>query len=109
VREYPTEEVRARVRERLTDHARGRWGLAGVDVKFRGAVAHVEGRLHGGAYFRLCLLRFRGDPDVWGFEVNHFEHGGHEEVTLPDGALVGSPEQVFDLACELNFTDPDDD
>jgi hypothetical protein len=108
VGEYPTDAIQRLVRVRLTDHGRAHRAMAGVDVRFRGAVAHVEGRLAIGGRSPLRRRRFRGDPDLRGYEVDHLDLREHRAPPLPGGGLVGTPEEILDLAREVNFADRDD-
>ncbi|WP_180903601.1 hypothetical protein [Nonomuraea indica] len=104
---YPTEETRQHLRRRLNDHARSRRQVAGIDVSFRGEFAHIVARLHGGAYARLCRLRFTGCPDVWGLALYLPDEGLYQDSLLPDGSSAGSPEDALDRACAFQFADPD--
>ncbi|MGW0483079.1 hypothetical protein [Nonomuraea sp. NPDC003214] len=105
--ENPFESMKHHLRQRLHDHARSRWQLSGIDVRFRGRFAYVEARLHGGAYARLCRLRFDGPPHTWGFAIRLPDEGIYQDSLVPSGYPAGSPEEALDYACAFLFADPD--
>lgn len=102
----PPEEMRQHLRQRLNDHARSRWQVAGIDVRFRGELAYIEARLQGGAYARLCRLHFTGLPDTWGLALYLPDEDRYQDSLLPDGSSSGSPEDALDYACAFQFTVP---
>ncbi len=103
----PPESMKRHLRQRLNDHARSRWQLSGIDVRFRGGFAYVEARMHGGAYAPLCRLRFDGLLDTWGFAIYLPGGGTYQDSLLPSGYPSGSPEEALDCACAFHFADPD--
>ncbi len=105
--ENPPESMKHHLRQHLNEHARSRWQLSGIDVRFRGRFAYVEARLHGGAYARLCRLRFDGPLHTWGFAIYLPDEGIYQDSLLPSGYSSGSPEEALDCACAFHFADPD--
>jgi hypothetical protein len=103
----PPEEIRQYLRQRLNDHARSQWQVVGIDARFRGEFAYITARLRGGAYARLCRLRFTGLPHTWGFALYLPEEDLYQDSFLPDGSPSGSPEEALDCACAFQFADPD--
>ncbi|MFF0868461.1 hypothetical protein ACFYUV_42355 [Nonomuraea sp. NPDC003560] len=103
----PPESVKRHLRQRLNDHARSRWQVSGIDVRFRGEFAYVEARLQGGAYARLCRLRFEGLPHTWAFALYLPSDDIYQNSPLPSGHLSGSPEEALDCACAFHFADPE--
>ncbi|MGP8303613.1 hypothetical protein ACTPOK_38010 [Streptomyces inhibens] len=103
----PPESMKDNLRQRLDEHSRTRWQLSGVNVRFRGTFAYVEGRLPGGAYVPLCRLRFGGVLHSWGFAIYLASKGTYHDSLLPSGLPVGSPEEAFDCACGLYLSGPD--
>ena len=69
-----------------------RWpALAGVEVRFRGQFAYVDGRLPDGEVLPLCRLRYGGSASRWGFAIYRASHDDYEDTFLPSGATAGSP------------------
>ena len=53
--------------QRLRARQRERWPpLAGVQARFRGPFAHVDGGLSAGELLPLCRLRYAGSASLWG-------------------------------------------
>jgi hypothetical protein len=66
----PPASTKTSLGQRVSSHARSRWpALAGVQVRFRGQFAYIDGRLPDGEILRLCRLRYAGSASVWGFAI----------------------------------------
>jgi hypothetical protein len=92
---------------RLRQHARTRWpALAGVEVRFRGAFAYIDGHATDGTTLKLCRLRYSGSASTWGFALYRASHDDYQDSLLPNGTPAGSPEQALDCACGLYLNDP---
>ena len=64
------ESTKTSLGQRLRQRQRERWpGLAGVDVRFRGRFAYVNGELESGEALPLCRLRYGGSASLWGSAV----------------------------------------
>jgi hypothetical protein len=101
------ESTKTSLGQRLRARQRERWpALAGVQARFRGRFAYVDGELEGGAVLPLCRLRYAGSASLWGFAVYLASRDGYEDSILPSGLPVGTPEEALDCACGLYLTDP---
>ena len=100
------ESTKTSLHQRLTDHARQRWGgLAEVKVRFRGRFAYIDGELHTGEVLPLCRLRYTSSASLWGFATYLASRDGYEDSVLPSGLPVGTPEEALDCACGLYLAD----
>ena len=103
----PPASTKTSLGQKLTARARDRWpALAGVDVRFRGRFAYVDGRLPDGEVLPLCRLRYGGSASRWGFAIYRASHDDYEDTFLPSGDTAGSPEEALDCACGLYLNDP---
>jgi hypothetical protein len=101
------ESTKTSLGQRLRQRQRERWpGLAGVDVRFRGRFAYVDGELEDGEVLPLCRLRYAGSASLWGFAVYLASGDGYQDSVLPSGLPVGTPEEALDCACGLYLADP---
>jgi hypothetical protein len=86
------ESTKTSLGQRLRQRQRERWpGLAGVDVRFRGRFAYIDGDLEGGEALPLCRLRYAGSASLWGFAVYLASRDSYEDSILPSGLPVGTP------------------
>ncbi len=103
----PPASTKSSLQQRLSGRARERWPeLAGIDVKFRGEFAYVNGRLSAGDTLPLMRLRYAGSATRWGFAIYLASKDGYEVAALPTGDLAGAPEDALDTACGLHLNDP---
>jgi hypothetical protein len=101
------ESTKTSLGQRLRAQARERWpALAGVQVRFRGRFAYVDGELSSGEALPLCRLRYAGSASLWGFAIYLASRDGYEDSVLPSGLPVGTPEEALDCACGLYLADP---
>jgi hypothetical protein len=93
--------------QRLRARQRERWpALAGVQVRFRGRFAYVDGELASGEMLPLCRLRYAGSASLWGFAIYLASRDGYADSLLPSGLHAGAPEEALDTACGLYLADP---
>jgi hypothetical protein len=93
--------------QRLRDRQRERWPvLAGVQARFRGRFAYVDGELEGGEVLALCRLRYAGSASLWGFAIYLASKDGYEDSFLPSGRPSGTPQEALDCACGLYLAYP---
>ena len=93
--------------QRLRAQARQRWpALAGVQVRFRGGFAYVDGQLSSGEVLPLCRLRYAGSANLLGFAIYLASRDSYQDSVLPSGLPVGTPEEALDCACGLYLADP---
>lgn len=103
----PPESTKNSPHCRLVAHARQRWPrVADVEVRFRGAFAHVQARLADGTVQPLVRLRYGGSARHWGFGLYLASSGRYEDQILPSGLPIGSPEEALDCAGGLYLDDP---
>jgi hypothetical protein len=101
------ESTKTSLGQRLRTRQRERWpGLVGVQVRFGGRFAYVDGELDGGEVLPLCRLRYAGSASLWGFAVYLASRDGYQDSVLPSGLPVGRPEEALDCACGLYLNDP---
>lgn len=102
----PPASTKSSLRQRLVAHAGRRWpALAGIDVRFHGTFAYVEGRLADGTVLPLCRLRYGGSASRWGFAIYRASHDDYQDNILPSGQFAGEPEEALDCACGLYLND----
>jgi hypothetical protein len=102
----PPPSTKTSLGQRLRAHARTHWPqLSGVEVRFRGSFAYIDGRLTDGETMPLCRLRYGGSASRWGFAIYRASHNDYEDNFLPSGHMAGSPEEALDCACALYVTD----
>jgi hypothetical protein len=64
------ESTKTSLGQRLRGQARQRWPtLAGVQARFRGRFAYVDGELSSGDVLPQCRLRYAGSASLWGFAI----------------------------------------
>ena len=103
----PPPSTKSSLNQRLAAHARSRWpALDGVDVRFRGGFAYIDGRLPHGDVLPLCRLRYAGSAHHWGFAIYRASHDDYADSFLPNGQRAGSAEEALDCACGLYLNDP---
>ena len=74
----PPESTKTSLRQRLTAHARDRWPqLTGIDVRYHGAFAYIDGQLPDGTTLPLCRLRYGGSASTWGFAIYRASHDSY--------------------------------
>jgi hypothetical protein len=101
------ESTKTSLGQRLRARQRERWpALAGVQARFWGRFAYVDGELNGGEVLPLCRLRYAGSASLWGFAVYLASRDGYQDSVLPSGLPVGTPEEALDCACGLYLADP---
>jgi hypothetical protein len=101
------ESTKTSLGQRLRARQRERWpALAGVQVRFRGRFAYVDGALEGGELLPLCRLRYTGSASLWGFAIYLASRDGYQDSVLPSGLPVGEPQEALDCACGLYLADP---
>jgi hypothetical protein len=101
------ESTKTSLGQRLRQRQRQRWpGLAGVEVRFRGRFAYVDGELESGEALPLCRLRYSGSASLWGFAIYLASRDGYQDSVLPSGLPIGEPEEALDCACGLYLNDP---
>jgi hypothetical protein len=101
------ESTKISLQQRLTDHARQRWGgLTQVKVRFRARFAYLDGELHTGEVLPLCRLRYTSSASLWGFAIYLASRDGYQDSVLSSGLPVGTPEEALDCACGLYLNDP---
>jgi hypothetical protein len=101
------ESTKTSLGQRLRARQRERWlALAGVQARFRGRFAYVDGELQDGELLPLCRLRYGGSASLWGFAVYLASRDGYQDAVLPSGLPVGTPEEALDTACGLYLADP---
>jgi hypothetical protein len=101
------ESTKTSLGRRLRARQRQRWpALAGVQVRFRGRFAYVDGALDGGEALPLCRLRYAGSASLWGFAIYLASTDSYQDSLLPSGLPVGTPEEALDCACGLYLADP---
>ncbi|MGH3665859.1 MAG: hypothetical protein ACRDU8_07200 [Egibacteraceae bacterium] len=99
--------TKASLQQRLEQRRRERWPqLAAVQVRCRGGFAYVAGALPSGETVNLFRLRYAGSATSWGFAIYLASKDGYERSVLPNGNLVGRPEEALDCACGLYLADP---
>jgi hypothetical protein len=102
----PPESTKTSLRQRLAARAAERWPqLAGVDVRYRGEFAYVDGRLPDGTSLPLMRLRYAGSASTWGFAIYRASHDDYEKSVLPSGWPAGTPQEALDCACGLYLAD----
>jgi hypothetical protein len=103
----PPPSTKTSLGQHLRGHARQRWPqLAGIDLRFRGAFAYIDGRLPNGETLPLCRLRYSGSATRWGFAIYRASHDDYHDSALPNGHTAGSPQDALDCACGLYLNDP---
>jgi hypothetical protein len=103
----PPASTKSSLSYRLRQHARTRWpALAGLEVRFRGAFAYIDGHGTDGTTIKLCRLRYSGSASTWAFALYRASHDDYQDSLLPNGMPAGSPEQALDCACGLYLNDP---
>jgi hypothetical protein len=101
------ESTKTSLGQRLRARQRERWpALAGVQVRFRGRFAYVEGELSSGEVLPLCRLRYAGSASLWGFATYLASRDSYQDSVLPSGLPIGTPEEALDTACGLYLADP---
>jgi hypothetical protein len=101
------ESTKTSLGQRLRARQRERWPvLVGVQVRFRGGFAYLDGELEGGEVLPLCRLRYAGSASLWGFAIYLASQDGYQDSVLPSGLPVGTPEEALDCACGLYLADP---
>ena len=101
------ESTKTSLGQRLRGQAGQRWpALAGVQARFRGRFAYVDGELSSGEVLPLCRLGSTGSASLWGFAIYLASKDGYQEAVLPSGLPVGTPEEALDCACGLYLADP---
>lgn len=101
------ESTRRSVLGRLEHRAKERWpALAGINVRYRGSFAYVDGIMDNGERMPLCRLRYGESASSWGFAIYLASGNRYEDSLLPSGNLAGSPEEALDCACGLYLSDP---
>ena len=89
----PPASTKTSLGQRLRERARTRWPqLTSVDVRFRGQLRYVTGRLPDDETLPLCRLRYGGSASSWGFAVYRASHDDYQDSTLPSGQFAGTPE-----------------
>ena len=64
----PPPSTKTSLGQRLRIHARTHWPqLSGVEVRFRGTFAYIDGRFDDGDTIPLCRLRYGAQASRWGF------------------------------------------
>ena len=102
----PPQSTKTSLQQRLSHRARERWPqLDGVEVRFRGQFAYVDGVLAGGESLRLMRLRYGGSATRWGPAIYLASKDGYEESLLPTGYSAGAPGDALDTACGLYLGD----
>jgi hypothetical protein len=87
------ESTKTSLGQRLRARQHERWpGLAGVQARFRGRFAYVDGELEGGEVPPLCRLRYAGSASLWGLAIYLASRDGYQDSVLPSGLPVGTPE-----------------
>jgi hypothetical protein len=103
----PKASTKSSLTVRLETRAAERWPrLAGLEVRFRGAYAYVDGQLEDGEVSPLCRLHFVGSASSWGFAIYRASHDDYENSYLPSGFSAGSPEEALDCVCGLYLGEP---
>jgi len=103
----PPQSTKTSLGQRLRTRARERWpALAGVNVRYHGAFAYIEGQLTDGTVLPLCRLRYGGYANQWGFAIYLASKDGYEDSILPSGYPAGTAEEALDCACGLYLNDP---
>jgi hypothetical protein len=101
------ESTKTSLGQRSRWRARSRWPpLVGVQTRFRGRFAYVDGELEGGEVLALCRLRYAGSASLWGFAIYLASTDSYQDSVLPSGLPVGTPEEALDCACGLYLADP---
>ena len=101
------ESTKTSLGQRLRAQAGERWpALAGVQVRFRGGFAYVDGELSSGEVLALCRLRYAGSASLWGFAIYLASRDGYQDSVLPSGLPIGTPQEALDCACGLYLNDP---
>ncbi|MCP2353305.1 hypothetical protein HD597_000694 [Nonomuraea thailandensis] len=96
------ESTKTSLAQRLRQHARDHWPqLAGLNVRYHGRFAYVEGELTGGDRLPLIRLRYGGSASIWGFGLYLASSGTYENQILPTGMSAGTPQEALDCACDL--------
>src|SRR5688572_16492039 len=100
------ERRRRSLGDRLRRRARERWPeLTDVTVRYRDALAYVDGIVPDGGRLALCRLRYAGSASRWGFAIYLASKDGYEDSVLPTGLFAGQPEEALDCACGLYLGD----
>ena len=100
------ESTKTSLGQRLRARQHERWpGLAGVQARFRGRFAYVDGELEGGEILPLCRLRYTDSASRWGFAIYLASRDGYEDSVLPSGLPIGTPQEALDCACGLYLND----
>lgn len=101
------ESTKTSLGQRLRTRQRERWpALAGVQARFRGRFAYVDGELQDDELLPLCRLRYAGSASLWGFAIYLASKDAYQDSLLPSGLPVGTPEEALDCACGLYLADP---
>jgi hypothetical protein len=101
------ESTKTSLGQRLRQRQRQRWpGLAGVDVRFRGRFAYVDGELHTGEVLPLCRLRYSGSASLWGFAVYLASRDGYQDSVLPVACRSVSPNRPWTAPAGCIWTIP---
>jgi hypothetical protein len=101
------ESTKTSLGQRLRERQRERWpALVGVQVRYRGRFAYLDGELEGGEMLPLCRLRYAGSASLWGFAIYLASKDGYQDSVLPSGLPIGTPEEALDCACGLYLADP---
>jgi hypothetical protein len=101
------ESTKTSLGQRLRARQRECWpSLAGVNVRFRGRFAYIDGELEHRELLPLCRLHYNSSATLWGFAVYLASRDEYEESVLPSGLPIGTPEEALDCACGLYLGDP---
>ena len=101
------ESTKTSLGQRLRQRQRQRWpGLAGVEVRFRGRFAYVDGELESGEALPLCRLRYSGSASLWGFAIYLASRDGYQDSVLPSGLPVGEPRKPWAAPADCTWTIP---
>ncbi|MQY40371.1 hypothetical protein SRB17_84040 [Streptomyces sp. RB17] len=101
------EAAKASLAQKLTARARTAWPkLTGLDVRYRGQFASVDGELAHGESIKLMRPRYGGSASTWGFALYLAGTDKYEDSILPTGTFAGTPEEALDCARGLYLTAP---
>ena len=101
------DSARRALARRLDLRRQQRWPdfLDGINIRYRGSFAYVEGDTADDESLPLCRLRYLGSAHEWGFAIYLASKDGYEDSILPRGSFTGAPEEALDCACGLYLND----
>jgi hypothetical protein len=103
----PTKRVKQDVEADLDHYASQRWpDLEEVTLTWRGSYAYVRVWTTMTESVPVARIRYLGHPQLWEFAIYRASHEDYEPSRLPNGDLIGTPQDALDCALGLYLADP---